>query len=320
MNIPLINISSLYSDNESEKLKVANAIDTACRQSGFFYIQGHPISKQRIQEMRELSQAFFALPEAEKLKIDITRSANHRGYGRMKAEQLDPERPGDIKETFDMGLNLPAGHPLIGPDRPLYGPNQYPQVPADFQQKMERHYWDMLELGKTVLSALAMALGINQDFFADKFEHPLSVLRFIHYPEVEPVNGEKHIGAGAHTDYGCITILWQDETGGLQVQDTSGEWIDAPPVEDAFVINIGNMMARWSNDRYKSTAHRVFSPSGQERYSMPFFVEPDFDTDVSCLENCCAPGETPKYEPISAGNWMIYCFNNTYAYRDKETA
>lgn len=320
MNIPLINISSLYSDDESEKLKVAKAIDTACRESGFFYIQGHPISRARLQEMHDLSRAFFALPEAEKIKIDIALSANHRGYGKMKAEQLDPERPGDIKETFDMGLNLPSDHPLVGPDRPLYGPNQYPQLPADFQQKMERHYWDMLELGKTVLSALALALEIDKDFFANKFEHPLSVLRFIHYPEVAMDNGEKHIGAGAHTDYGCITILWQDETGGLQVQDTNGEWIDAPPIDNAFVINIGNMMARWSNDRYKSTAHRVFSPCGQERYSMPFFVEPDFDTRISCLENCCAPGEAPRYEPISAGDWMIYCFNNTYAYRTEKTA
>ncbi|WP_296063021.1 2-oxoglutarate and iron-dependent oxygenase domain-containing protein [uncultured Amphritea sp.] len=320
MNIPLINISSLYSDDESEKLKVAKAIDTACRESGFFYIQGHPISRERLQEMHDLSRAFFALPEAEKIKIDIALSANHRGYGKMKAEQLDPERPGDIKETFDMGLNLPSDHPLIGANRPLYGPNQYPQRPVGFQQKMERHYQDMLELGKTVLSALALALEIDKDFFANKFEHPLSVLRFIHYPEVAMDNGEKHIGAGAHTDYGCITILWQDETGGLQVQDTNGEWIDAPPIENAFVINIGNMMARWSNDRYKSTAHRVFSPCGQERYSMPFFVEPDFDTRISCLENCCAPGEAPRYEPISAGDWMIYCFNNTYAYRTEETA
>ncbi|MDO6563664.1 2-oxoglutarate and iron-dependent oxygenase domain-containing protein [Amphritea sp. 1_MG-2023] len=319
MNIPLINISSFYSDDKAEQLKVAHAIDTACRESGFFYIQGHPISQARIDEMRALSAAFFALPEAEKLTIDITRSSNHRGYGRMKAEQLDPHHPSDIKETFDMALNLPADHPLIGSERPLYGPNQYPLTPPDFQQKMERHYWDMLALGKTILSALAMALGIDKAFFEDKFEHPLSVLRFIHYPEVS-TDGAPHIGAGAHTDYGCITILWQDETGGLQVQDSNGNWIDAPPIDGAFVINIGNMMARWSNDRYKSTPHRVFSPSGRERYSMPFFVEPDFDTDVSCLENCSLPGTPPKYEPISAGEWMIYCFNNTYAYRGEEKA
>ena len=263
---------------------------------------------------------------AEKQQIAISLSNNHRGYGETAAEQLDPSQPGDWKESFDMGLNLPADHELIGPDRPLYGPNQYPAHPADFQAQVEEHYRDMLALGKKVLSALALALDIEEDFFEDKFSHPLSVLRFLHYPPRPALNAEQDgeaiapIGAGAHTDYGCITILWQDDIGGLQVQDLEGNWIDAPPIAGSFVINIGNMMARWSNDRYKSTPHRVYSPSGKERYSMPFFVEPDFDTDVSCLPNCCAKGETPKYAPISAGNWMIECFNATYAYRDEPTA
>ncbi|WP_036535060.1 isopenicillin N synthase family dioxygenase [Oceanobacter kriegii] len=325
INIPQIDITPLYSGNTADKLAVANAIDKACQESGFFYITGHPISRERMSEMRQLAEDFFALPMSEKQKIPITQSDNHRGYGETAAEQLDPTAPSDWKESFDMGLNLPKGHELIGPERPLYGPNQYPDAIADFQQKMETHYWDMLALGKKVLSALALALKIDEDFFEDKFEHPLSVLRFLHYPPREPLldadgNAVPPVGAGSHTDYGCITILWQDEIGGLQVQDVNGNWVDAPPIEDSFVINIGNMMARWSNDRYKSTPHRVYSPSGAERYSMPFFVEPDFDTDVSCLPNCCAEGETPKYQPISAGDWMIYCFNNTYAYRQEEEA
>lgn len=320
MNIPLIDIAPLYSEDAESKQQVAAAIDKACRESGFFYITGHSISSERMLTMRKLAETFFALPLEEKMKIDISQSSNHRGYGQTASEQLDPANPGDCKESFDMGLNLPANHALIGPDRPLYGPNQYPPALPDFQQQMETHYWEMLELGKKVLSALAIALNIEEDFFADKFEHPLSVLRFLHYPQVNTSNGEQPIGAGAHTDYGCITILWQDEIGGLQVQDTQGNWVDAPPIEDSFVINIGNMMARWSNDRYKSTPHRVYSPSGAERYSIPFFVEPDFDTDVSCLPHCGEPGEQPKYEPISAGDWMIYCFNSTYAYRNNETA
>lgn len=325
MNIPLIDISPLYQNDPVGKRHVANAIDNACQHSGFFYIKGHPITAERIHTMRALAQDFFALPMAEKQAIAIRLSNNHRGYGETAAEQLDPTQPGDWKESFDMGLNLAADHPLVGPQRPLYGPNQYPEGLAGFQQTMETHYWDMLTLGKKILSALALALNINEDFFDDKFEHPLSVLRFLHYPPrpaVTDANGKQMIpvGAGSHTDYGCITILWQDEVGGLQVQDVNGNWIDAPPIADTFVINIGNMMARWSNDRYKSTPHRVYSPSGAERYSIPFFVEPDFDTDVSCLPNCCAAGETPKYAPISAGDWMIYCFNNTYAYRQEETA
>lgn len=318
MNIPLIDIAPLYQDNPTGKLSVANAIDHACQHSGFFYIQGHPISRERIAAMRQLAQDFFALPAAEKLKINIQLSANHRGYGETAAEQLDPSQPGDWKESYDMGLNLPVDHELIGPERPLYGPNQYPTAIPDFQRRMETHYWDMLALGKKILSALALALGIDETFFDNKFDHPLSVLRFLHYPSRPTTDKQAAIGAGAHSDYGCITILWQDEIGGLQVQDVNGRWIDAPPIANTFVINIGNMMARWSNDRYKSTPHRVYSPSGAERYSMPFFVEPDFDTDVNCLPNCAAAGDTPKYAPISAGDWMIYCFNNTYAYRAEE--
>ena len=321
MHIPVIDISPLYNEtNDTNKFTVAQAIDTACQNSGFFYVTGHPITAERMLTIRKLSEQFFALPAAEKQRISIKLSNNHRGYGETAAEQLDPSKPGDWKESFDMGLNLPAGHELIGPKRPLYGPNQYPESIEGFQQILEQHYWDMLALGKKILSALAIALNIDEDFFDSKFTHPLSVLRFLHYPprtahtdetgaEVQPV------AAGAHTDYGCITILWQDELGGLQVQDVNGNWVDAPPIADSFVINIGNMMARWSNDRYKSTPHRVYSPSSEERYSIPFFVEPDFDTDVSCLPNCCKEGEAPKYEPISAGDWMIYCFNSTYAYR-----
>ena len=323
MNIPVIDISPLYSDSREGKLSVARAIDHACQHSGFFYIKGHPISSERMRTIRTLAEQFFALPMDQKQAISISHSSNHRGYGETAAEQLDPSAPADWKESFDMGLNLPASHELIGPERPLYGPNQYPDSLSGFADQAEHHYRDMLALGKTILSALALALDIKEDFFEDKFDHPLSVLRFLHYPPRLPhtdANGAPvpAVGAGAHTDYGCITILWQDEVGGLQVQDVNGDWIDAPPIADTFVINIGNMMARWSNNRYQSTPHRVYSPSGQERYSIPFFVESDFDTRIECLPNCCAEGDEPKYPPISAGDWMIYCFNNTYAYRQEE--
>ena len=171
MNIPLIDISPLYSSDPDAIKPVAAAIDKACRESGFFYITGHPISAERIREMRDLANAFFALPESEKQKIDISRSANHRGWGHTASEQLDPDNPFDCKESFDMALNLPTDHPITGSERPLYGPNQYPVAMPAFQQTVERHYWDMLDLGKKVLGALAVALDIDPDFFEDKFEH-----------------------------------------------------------------------------------------------------------------------------------------------------
>jgi len=144
-------------------------------------------------------------------------------------------------------------------------------------------------------------------------------LRFIHYPPIQGKALSDQLGAGAHTDYGCITILHQDNIGGLQVQDKQGQWIDATPVEGSFVINVGDMMARWSNDRYTSTAHRVINPSGAERYSMPFFVEPNFDTTIEALEGCYDEKNPAKYPQVSAGNYLLSRFEETYEYLNKSS-
>lgn len=312
--IPVIDISPLYQDDANAWLPVAEQIDLACQNSGFFYIKGHAIPASQMQAIIDLAKTFFALPLEEKLKIDITQSQHHRGYGAIATEQLDPQRPGDFKETFDMGRHLDNTDPDVIAGKPLHGANQYPAVP-EFQALMEDHYQQMLELGKTVLKGIAVALGIEPDFFDRRFTHPISVLRLIHYPSHEAKQNDEQIGAGAHTDYGCITVLYQDGSGGLQVRHRNGEWIDAPPIEGTFVINIGDMMARWSNDRYTSTPHRVINPQGIERYSSPFFVEPNFDTDIYCLEGCQSEQVPAKYPPISAGEYLLSRFNDTYAYR-----
>ena len=257
---------------------------------------------------------FFARPDAEKLHIDITQTQHHRGYGAIATEQLDPSRPSDLKETFDMGLHLPAEHPEVLAGKPLRGPNRHPDL-AGWQALLEQHYLDMHELAKTLLRAMALALGIERDFFDRRFEQPISVLRLIHYPPRQTASSAAQQGAGAHTDYGCVTLLYQDDAGGLQVQNLQGEWIDAPPIDGTFVVNIGDMLARWSNDRYKSTPHRVISPLGVDRYSMPFFAEPHPDTEISCLPGCQSPEHPAKYAPISCRDYMLSRFAETYAYR-----
>ncbi len=314
--IPIIDISPLYSENANDWQEVANDIDLACRESGFFYVVGHSVTAQRIADLSNLYQQFFALPIEEKLKIDITKTTHHRGYGHFGTEQLDPSKPGDFKETFDMGRNLPATDLNVLANKPLHGTNQYPDM-AGFQELVETHYWDMIELGKTILKGLAIALKLEPHYFDSSFTEPLSVLRFIHYPSIEKKSDDKQIGAGAHTDYGCITILYQDTVGGLQVQDKQGEWLDATPVENSFVINIGDMMARWSNDRYTSTPHRVVNPSGAERYSMPFFVEPNFDTSIKALQGCFDDNNPAKYQEIAAGDYLLSRFAATYEYFEK---
>ncbi|MCY1267826.1 2-oxoglutarate-dependent ethylene/succinate-forming enzyme [compost metagenome] len=316
-SLPIIDIAPLYTADEAAWLRVAKQIDAACREWGFFYIKGHPISPERIAELKAAAIDFFARPAEEKLRIDITQSAHHRGYGAIATEQLDPSKPSDLKETFDMGFHLPAEHPDVQAGKPLRGPNRHPDIPG-WEALMQQHYEDMHELSKTLLRAIALALGIERDFFDRRFEQPISVFRMIHYPPRQTASSAEQQGAGAHTDYGCVTLLYQDNAGGLQVQNVRGEWIDAPPIDGTYVVNIGDMMARWSNDLYKSTPHRVVSPLGVDRYSMPFFAEPHPDTEISCLAGCHDAANPPKYPAVSCSDYMLSRFAETYAYRREE--
>ncbi len=315
--LPVIDIAPLYGNDPDASLAVANAIDAACREWGFFYITGHQISRERMSSLLDTAKDFFARPDTEKLAIDITQSAHHRGYGAIATEQLDPSKPSDLKETFDMGFHMPAEHPEVLAGKPLRGPNRHPDI-AGWKDLMETHYVDMHELAKTLLRSMTIALGIERDFFDTRFEEPISVFRMIHYPPRHTATSADQQGAGAHTDYGCITLLYQDQAGGLQVQNINGEWIDAPPIADSFVVNLGDMMARWSNDRYKSTPHRVISPMGVDRYSMPFFAEPHPDTEISCLPGCSDANNPPKYPSTTSAAYLLSRFADTYAYRREE--
>ncbi|QIB05183.1 2-oxoglutarate and iron-dependent oxygenase domain-containing protein [Pseudomonas sp. FP2300] len=318
-SLPIIDISPLYGDEPSAWQTVAEQIDSACRQWGFFYIKGHPISPARIAEVLDNAQRFFALPVEEKLKIDITQTRHHRGYGAVATEQLDPTKPSDLKETFDMGLHLPADHPDVLAEKPLRGPNRHPDL-MGWENLMEEHYRDMQALAQTLLRAMTLALGIERDFFDTRFNAPVSVLRLIHYPPRQTASSAEQQGAGAHTDYGCITLLYQDAAGGLQVRNVNGQWIDAPPIDGTFVVNLGDMMARWSNDRYLSTPHRVISPLGVDRYSMPFFAEPHPDTLIQCLPGCQDDAHPPKYPTTTCAQFLLSRFADTYAYRREQQA
>jgi isopenicillin N synthase-like dioxygenase len=176
----------------------------------------------------------------------------------------------------------------------------------------------MQDLGTKVLSAFALALDLPEDFFADKVTKPLTTLRLLHYPPQEGRIDESRLGAGAHTDFGCFTMLWQDDAGGLQVRNSAGEFIDAVPIAGTFVVNVGDMMARWTNDRFASTTHRVINASGRERYSMAFFFDPNFDAEVSCLPTCLAPGESPHYPPTTSGQHLLDRIAETFEYRQKQ--
>jgi isopenicillin N synthase-like dioxygenase len=256
----------------------------------------------------------------KKLAISVKRSKNHRGYFGWGEENLDPAKQklaGDLKEGVNIGRDLGPDDPDVKAGTPLHGPNQWPAGLPGWREQMSRHYAVMQGLGARILAAFALALDLPESYFEPMITKPMTTLRLLHYPPQEGQITEAQLGCGAHTDFGCFTMLWQDEVGGLQARNSRGEWVDATPMAGTFVINIGDMMARWTNDRFASTLHRVINATGRERYSMPYFFDPNFSADVSCLPTCLAPGETPRYPPTTGGRHLLDMIDATFEYRQK---
>jgi|UniRef100_A6VY28 isopenicillin N synthase-like dioxygenase len=318
MSIPLIDLSKLIHESDSVRQTEINALDKACREIGFFYLTNTGIPKELMAALMREAKRFFNQPQDVKNAIDIKDSINHRGYGNIGEEQLDEIGHADWKETFDMALDFPKDHPLVAKYPTMYGPNQNPSDPATVEV-LQEYYVQAFQVAQKLLTAMAQALSLDNDFFVRCFKDHVTVLRMIHYPP-RPANDHDN-GAGAHTDYGCVTLLLQDQIGGLQVKNRQGEWVDATPIDEALVVNIGDLMQRWTNDEYISTAHRVrASLPDVHRYSFPFFVEPDYETNVECVPSCATADKPAKYDAILSGDWIQSRFDATYAYREKESA
>ena len=315
--IPLIDIAPLLHGD----MTPAQAIGQACREVGFFYITNHGVPQAVIEAVYAQAKRFFDLPVAEKEKSAIERSLCHRGWFRLGGENLDPAnqtKTGDFKEGFKIGRDLKLDHPRVKAGLPLHGPNVWPDLPG-WQAVMQDYYDRMVALGTLMLRAFAVALGVAPDYFDAWLEVPMTTLGPLHYPPQTGMVTPARLGAGAHTDYGCLTLLHQDDAGGLQVQAADGRWLAAPPIPGTYVVNIGDMMERWSNGVFRSTPHRVINISGRERYALPFFFDPDFYAPVACLPTCLAAGETPKYQPTTAGQHLLDMINNAFSYGAAKT-
>lgn len=315
--IPVIDVGPLLAGD----MTPAASIGEACREIGFFYIKNHGISQTLIDRVYAEAKRFFDLPLAEKEKSAIEQSACHRGWFRIGGENLDPAKQtqtGDLKEGFKIGRDLPLDHERVKAKLPLHGPNMWPDLPG-WREVMQDYYDRMVALGKLLLSAFAVSLGLKKNYFEPWLGIPMTTLGPLHYPPQSGRITEAQLGAGAHTDYGCLTLLHQDSSGGLQVKGLDQRWIDAPPIPGTFVVNIGDMMERWTNGVFRSTPHRVINVSGHERYSLPFFFDPDFYAPVECLPTCLKPGETPKYPPTTAGQHLLDMINAAFKYHQDKT-
>ncbi|MCO5978211.1 isopenicillin N synthase family dioxygenase [Ideonella oryzae] len=311
--LPLIDIRGLRGADPVAQRAVADQLRQACLNHGFFYVTHHGIDAALIAQVFAASQRFFDLGMDDKLAVDKRLSPCNRGYEPLKAQTLESGAPPDLKESFYIGAEVPPDDPRVQAGRFNTGPNQWPAALPDFAPVMTRYHAAALALGETLMRGLALSLDLPPDHFDAYLEDPSATLRLLHYPPqpANPQPGEK--GCGAHTDFGGITLLLQDDAGGLQVWDSQQRhWIDAPPVPGAFVVNIGDLLARWTNDRYVSTLHRVINLSGRERYSVPFFFTGNLQHRVECLPTCLAPGEAPKYPAVTVEEHQIACYRRTY--------
>jgi isopenicillin N synthase-like dioxygenase len=236
---------------------------------------------------------------------------NNRGYAGLESESLDPGALADAKEAYNMGRDPEPGDP-DDTGLPSLGANQWPEI-VGFRETMLDYYGVMRRLCERLHVAFAIDLGLAPDHFAHSIDRPLATLRLLRYPP--GVHNDPRPGAGAHTDYGNLTILSQDMTGGLEVRTRDGRWIEATPVAGTFVCNIGDCLMRWSNDIYKSTPHRVTNLSGRLRYSVAFFFDPNADALIACLPTCATPDNPPRYAPILAADYLRERLDATYAFR-----
>lgn len=303
--------------------ELADLIRDACINVGFFYISHHGISSEVISGALSAAKRYFELPVSEKLKLDIHKSDNYKGYTALFGENTDVNGLGDLHEGFDLGWEPESTsekheHAPSVDDSEMGGGNVWPDLAGNsFKDPVLAYYHAAVRLGRLLFPLFALALDLPEDFFTDKTQNSAAIMRLLHYPPQSPAEVDANgrvIGIGAHTDYECFTILWQDDVGGLQVQNADGNWIDAVPIPGTLVLNLGDQFARWTNDIFKSTMHRAINRTGRRRFSIPLFFGTDYDVLLEPLPGCVTPGETPKYEVVTAGAYVKSRLDATYAH------
>ena len=298
--LPVIDISNLVSDCRDDRVAVSRALDAACADVGFLYISGKQFDWTLFHNLHSRAKAYFAMDEASKMTSYIGQSQNHSGYVPVGEEQFGGG-VSDLKEAYDINHDYPYAEGR----RPLLGPNLWPEM-TGFREDVLAYYFHVMNVGRQLFRAFALALGLAEDHFDAHLVSPPSQLRLIHYPYDE--NAEDRPGIGAHTDYECFTLLFATAPG-LQILNKHAEWIDVPLVEGAMIMNIGDMMEILSNGRYLATKHRV-KKVRQERYSFPMFHACDYDYVIAPL----AGDKAPRYAPLKGGEHLFNQTAQTFAY------
>lgn len=295
--IPIIDFRPFVESDILSQLTIAQQMYQAFQQYGFIYLKNYGLPPEQVCQIFGQMQQFFDLPG--EVKSQVMRSVETNcGYVPIAGERLNPSRPGDLKEAFNVGM------------RSVWLPGQ-----DEFRQRISAFYQDTKYLAFLILKALALALQLPESFFIEKHGQNL-FLRLLHYPPLPNSIAQEQIRAGEHTDYGSITLLFQDPIGGLEICTPENGWIPAPHIPETIVVNIGDAMQRWTNDELRSTPHRVVNPEGKlsyrSRYSVALFCDPNPQVEISCLEACCSGDRPPRYSPIRYATYLESKFAATY--------
>ena len=286
----------------------------ACCNVGFFYLKGHGVAQPLLDAQLEWTRRLFDLPLASREKISMRTSKARRGYEPIATQVLDEGAPPDLKESFYLGRDLGPEHPYVRAGLHGYGANQWPEGLPWFRGQMEAYFDSLSALSLRMMRLLALSLDLPQGYFDAMMREPMPVLRLIHYPPHPSDARPNQLGAGAHTDWGALTFLLQDDAGGLEVQNIAGDWVYAPPLAGSFVVNLGDMIERWTNGWYRSTMHRVLNRARDRgRTSVAYFSNPDFNACVACLPTCTDASHPARYAPCTAGQHLQESFERSYA-------
>ncbi len=314
-DIPVIDLGEINQISGSGINSIASQIRQAYRTIGFAYIVNHHVDPLLIKALFEKSIKFHSLPHEEKIKIQLNEL--HRGFIPLNTST---ERDSGLavitkpnqSESFIMMREADKSDPAVKSGDFLAGPNQWPDGLNGFQETLNTYFNELTKLCHKICRIIALSLGTDKKTFASKFNPPTTFLRLIKYPPLTPNKSSEFFSSAPHTDFGCITILAQDDTGGLQVKNSQGKWIDAPFMKDSFLMNVGDMLNRWSNGLLISTPHRVINRNGQERYSCAFFFEPNVNVEVSPMPSCISDLRPKQFEPIYYGEFLRDALEATY--------
>ncbi len=309
--VPILDLTALNEGGDLAPL--AAKLRHACVNTGFFYVANHGIPEGAMDDLFTATKRYFDLPMDQRLAHRMDEKFR-RGFMPQGINQHPGFAP-DLKESYEIGIDLPLTDPDVAAGLPLHGPNRWPVDRPWLRTASEAYFAQAQALGKRLLKVCAVSLDMPENHFLQFCTKSMVQMRLFHYPPQEPVSDDKAFGVAPHTDYGMITLLLQDPIGGLELKKRDGEWISAPYVAGTLVINIGDLFQRWTNDIYTSNQHRVINRTGKERYSIPMFFNLDYNAMVSCLPTCQSAANPPKYAPIKSGDYLLSRFRDVQKYR-----